>query len=89
MKNFKEALLILVSSPLLWIGALGASSSILAAYQLWSGHLQAIAKLADDLHMGFALVVFVFPFVFGVSACLAICGVVIGIGRLCRKQRRI
>jgi uncharacterized membrane protein YedE/YeeE len=85
MKTLKPSLKILASSALFWIGAAGALISFLAYYLLWSGNLTPVARLADAFHAG----LYVFPilaFMLLVSLGLAIGGLMIGIGRLCRKR---
>jgi hypothetical protein len=84
VKTLKQALLILASSPLLWIGTAGALVSFLTYYLLYSGHLQPMAGLADALHVGFYVPPFL-AFVLLAGICLAIGGVIIGTIRLCRK----
>jgi cell division protein FtsX len=84
MKTSKQAVLILVSSPFLWIGAAGALVSISAYYLLYSGHLQPLAGLADALHLG----IYVFPFlalILASSICLVMSGLIVGTVRYCRK----
>ena len=82
MLALKRALLILVSSPLLWIGAAGALVSFSTYVLLWSGHLNAVAKLADVLYIS----TYVDPFLaltFMAGICLFISGIIIGTVRLC------
>jgi hypothetical protein len=84
MKTLKKVLLILVSSPLLWIGTGVALISFLAYYLLWSGDHNPMARLADAFHVG----LYVFPFlalIFVAGICLFINGIILGIVRLCRK----
>jgi hypothetical protein len=84
MKTLKQALLIFVSSPLLWIGTAGASVSFLTYYLLYSGRLQSMAGLVDALHLG----IYVFPFLAFIliaGICLVVSGIIIGTVRLCRK----
>ena len=84
MKTLKQALLVLVGSPLLWIGTAGAWVSFLTYYLLYSGHLQPLAGVADALHLG----IYVFPFlaiILMAGICLMISGIIIGTVRLCRK----
>jgi hypothetical protein len=65
MKILKRALVTLPSSPLLWIGAIGALTSFITYLLLWSGHLMWLADLCDSLHVStyiatFLSLVFVF-----------------------------
>jgi cell division protein FtsX len=88
MRTSKQKLLVLVGSPLLWIGMAGALVSFLTYYLLYSGRLQPIADLADALHLG----IFVFPFlacILIVCICLVASGIIMGAVRLCRKLNEI
>ena len=82
MKPFKTALLILFSSPLVWIGAAGALVGFSTFWLLWSGHLNPVAHLADALGIGFSLNAFVIPGIIVTGICFFFCGIILGIVRL-------
>jgi hypothetical protein len=84
MKSCKHAMKILISSPLVWLGAAGMLVSFSTYALLWSGHLMILAELADAWHLGLDLGS-LFAFIFIASICLFIVGLLMGIIRLCRK----
>jgi hypothetical protein len=84
MKNLKNALVTLASSPLLWIGVTGALTSFITYFLLWSGHLMWLADLCDSLHVSTYIGTFL-SLVFVLSVFLAVVGFLLGILRLSRK----
>jgi hypothetical protein len=84
MKTLNQMLLIFVSSPLLWIGTAGALVSFSTGILLWSGDLNAMARLADALYISTYVSSFLaLTFVAGI--CLCVNGIILGIFRLCRN----
>ncbi|HEV2452847.1 MAG TPA: hypothetical protein VGY98_01210 [Verrucomicrobiae bacterium] len=86
MKPIKQALSIFLSSPLIWIGATSASVGFLIYWFLWSGYLNPMARVADDLGIGFSLNVLLIPGVILAGICFLICGIILGIVRLWRRH---
>jgi hypothetical protein len=84
MKTLTQAPRVLLSSPLVWIGAAGALVSFLTSWLLYSGRLQPLARFADSHHLGnCVLLLLAFTFVAGI--CLVISGIIIGTLRLRQK----
>lgn len=85
METIRSTLLILFGSALVWIGSAAAVGSLLVYLLLWTGHIDWLALLADEMGAG----LFVGPFLafcFVAGICLAFMGSVIGVVRLARKM---
>jgi hypothetical protein len=88
VKRFKLALLIILGSPLIWLGAGSALGGFLTEWILWSGYLNPMARVADALGIGFALNALFIPSIIVTGVCFFVCGIILGLVRLCRQPHK-